>query len=130
MFTILRNQFGLRLFCYLMSLHLFNCVVDAPDLTGDFCPEELAYNDMESLIEVFAEQVLGYENYFPEYDDVDSEEQGSLKVKKHFEVLPFPKEHLTAHIFSCPTTVCNLVSMEDHFVQKHHLGPLSPPPWS
>lgn len=55
-----------------MSLYLLNCFVDSPDAQPHHFPEDLTYNDLESIIEIVVEKVLGFENAIPEYDDNDT----------------------------------------------------------
>jgi hypothetical protein len=62
-----------------MSLYLLNCFVDSPDVQPDYFTEDLTYNDQESIIEIFVEKVLGFENAIAEYDDNDINQSSSLK---------------------------------------------------
>ncbi|RZJ28595.1 MAG: hypothetical protein EOO48_09475 [Flavobacterium sp.] len=45
-------------------------------------PENLNYNEQESIIELLLEKALGFENAIPEYDDTDA--FGETSVKKSF----------------------------------------------
>jgi len=55
-----------------------NISVDTPDRSADFYQENLSYNDQESMVEIFIEKILGFQNTFEEYDDVDHEEESSV----------------------------------------------------
>lgn len=58
----------------LMGLYILNISIDAADPTSNYLPEDLSYNDQESIIEIVVEQLLGFENAIREYDDHDKEE--------------------------------------------------------
>ncbi|MFV8443109.1 hypothetical protein [Flavobacterium sp. LB2P44] len=72
MFKLTQNSLLIRFFWGFMSLYLLNCFVDSPDLQPNYFPEDLTYNDPESIIEIVVEKVLGFENAIAEYDDNDS----------------------------------------------------------
>ncbi len=57
-----------------MGLYLLNISVDAADPYPEHIPEDLSFNDQESLIEIFVEKILGYEDAIKEYDDHDKED--------------------------------------------------------
>jgi hypothetical protein len=66
-----------------MGLFLLNVSVDAEDPNPEHIPEDLSINDQESIVEIFVEQVLGYEDAFKEYDDHDTEDHNkktSVKI--------------------------------------------------
>lgn len=70
----LRGKTWTKYFWYFMAIHLLNLSVDAPDLTPSYIAEDLMINDQESVMELIAETVLGFEDAFPEYDDNDGNE--------------------------------------------------------
>ncbi|MCM5664392.1 hypothetical protein [Galbibacter mesophilus] len=57
-----------------MAIYLLNISVDAADPHPDYIPEDLSFNDQESIAEIIIEKVLGFENAFEEYDDHDPED--------------------------------------------------------
>lgn len=57
-----------------MSLYLLNISVDAADPAPEHIPEDLSFNEQESIIELVVEKLLGFENAIEEYDDYDSED--------------------------------------------------------
>lgn len=65
-----------------MGLYLLNISVDAPDITPQQIPEDLSFNDQESIIEIVIEKVLGYEDAIKEYDDNDTEDHNKKKDVK------------------------------------------------
>ena len=62
-----------------MGLYLLNISIDPADPNPEYIPEDLSFNDQESVIELIVEQVLGYENAIKEYDDHDTEEHNKKK---------------------------------------------------
>lgn len=60
-----------------MGLYLINISVDSADPNPNYIPEDLSINDQESLVEIFIEKVLGYDNAIEEYDDIDADEHNS-----------------------------------------------------
>lgn len=56
-----------------MGIYLLNISVDSADPKPDFIPENLSFNDQESILEIIIEQILGFENAIAEYDDHDTE---------------------------------------------------------
>jgi hypothetical protein len=67
-----------------MSIYLLNLSVDTSDAIPNHFPEDLTINDQESIIEIIAEQILGFENAIKEYDDIDNEEHNkktSIKLE-------------------------------------------------
>lgn len=73
MLSCVRAHTWTRGWCVLMAMYLFNICADAPDLTLPGSPENLAYNDMESVLEIVLEQGLQVENAMPEHEDADAQ---------------------------------------------------------
>jgi hypothetical protein len=67
-----------------MALHFFNMSIDSPDRDPNSIPEDLSFNDIESITEFFAEVVLGWQDAFSEHDEADSEDGGSVDSYKYF----------------------------------------------
>jgi len=95
----LRQNIFVRFLCGLVAAIILNLSVDAPDLHDNSVPEDLTYNDIESVIEWTVEDVCGIENAFPEHDDDD--QNSPLKLDKKFDFFyehklaaaaPFPVE--------------------------------------
>lgn len=86
MLQALRNSSFSRLLWALLGLYFLNISVDTADLNPEFMPEDLSINDQESIIELVAEKVLGYEDAFQEYDDPASED---LNLKKGLKIESF-----------------------------------------
>ena len=67
---------SVSLFSFLLALHLLNFSIDSKDAHPDYIAEDLAYNDIESILEFTVEILLGFDDAFFEYDEED-EEDGS-----------------------------------------------------
>ncbi len=65
-----------------MGLYLLNISVDTADPNPEHIPEDLSFNDQESIVEIIVEQVLGYENAIKEYDDHDTDDHNEKKNLK------------------------------------------------
>lgn len=83
-----RNTWLGRCMALILGLHLFNISIDTVDQHIEAVPENLSFNDQESFTELIAEQILGWENAFPEIDDVDHE--NSKKLQKNAKIQLFP----------------------------------------
>ena len=79
-----RQHIIFRLFWLFMAVHIFNCSVDTPDAKPDYVPEDLTYNDMESVVEIVLENVLDIKDAIAEHDENDTEEGNSFNIKKDF----------------------------------------------
>ena len=79
-----RQHIVFRLFWLFMAVHIFNCSVDTPDAKPDYVPEDLTYNDMESVVEIVLENLLDIEDAIAEHDENDTEEGNSFNLKKDF----------------------------------------------
>ena len=65
-----------------MGIYLLNISADLADPTLNHLPEDLSFNDQESIVELIIEQVLGYEDAIAEYDDHDTEDHNQKKNVK------------------------------------------------
>jgi hypothetical protein len=54
-----------------MALYLLNISVDTADSTPHYLPEDLTFNDQESIVEIVLEKILGFEDAIAECDDND-----------------------------------------------------------
>ncbi len=77
MISQIRNSLFVKALWGLMGLYLLNISVDPADPFPDHIPEDLSFNDQESIIEIFFEKILGYENALEEYDDHDREDHNN-----------------------------------------------------
>lgn len=77
-----RYHFGFRLLWAAMGLQMLNLSIDAPDLMPESVPEDLSYNEQESVVELILESIICLDDIIPEYDDQDSEEQSQKNEVK------------------------------------------------
>jgi hypothetical protein len=84
----IRNNAFTKILWGFMGLYLFNISVDTADPHPEHIPEDLSFNDQESVIEIIVEQLLGYENAIKEYDDHDLEDINKQK-NLHFDLLNY-----------------------------------------
>lgn len=70
---------------FLMAIFIFNMSIDVPDEFNDFVKENLSFNEIESVGELIMEDILGFENFFEEQEDDDSDEKTSFFKKIQFE---------------------------------------------
>ncbi|SNR63121.1 hypothetical protein SAMN04488009_2847 [Maribacter sedimenticola] len=83
MLSQIRNSVFSKILWSLIGLHLLNISVDNADPNPEYIPEDLSFNDQESIIEIVIEKVLGYEDAIKEYDDQDTEDHNkktSIKI--------------------------------------------------
>jgi hypothetical protein len=73
-----------RIFSVIMALHIFNLSMDGRDANPDSVPEDLTFNDIESITEFFAEVVFNFTNAFEEHDEADTTEGGVLDFYKFY----------------------------------------------
>ena len=86
---IVRHNLFLRCLWGFLALWIFNCSIDVPDYFCDEIPEDLSFNDIESVYEFFLEVVFEIDNAVPEHDEDDSEDGSN--VSKKFDASTFKK---------------------------------------
>jgi len=121
---VFRQKIWVRIFSFVMALHVFNLSIDTRDAHPDCVPEDLSINDQETVFEFIMESVLGYENAVAEHDEQDSEDGGTLdfnKIKIYF--APSGKIEITH-----TETVQKVFTEPRSFFSDHTADPTSPPP--
>jgi hypothetical protein len=126
----LRQNIYIRYFWCLMAVHILNCSVDAPDAQPDNIPEDLTYNDIESIVEWILEDVLNIENAIPEHDEPDNEDGFSLEMKKIVWFSPiFEGKFKFAPSLTTDETSKNLgLYYLAHLRSQYHREVTTPPP--
>lgn len=71
-----------RFFWVVLACHILNLSIDAPDTKSDSVPEDLTFNDIESISELFLENCLGMKNIIAEHDEPDDQGGNSMDLKK------------------------------------------------
>lgn len=79
MIHLLQNTKLLKLFWGLLALFMLNSSIDLPDITSAGLPEDLSYNEQESIAEYILEEILNIENAIPESEDNDATQNSTIK---------------------------------------------------
>lgn len=123
----LRQNIIFRLFWLLMAVHIFNCSVDTPDAKPDYVPEDLTYNDMESVAELVLEKVLNFENAIAEHDENDADDGGCFEIKKPFSLFCQTKNKI-GQVFNQRLSVIVATTFLEQFSSQFHPEIIPPPP--
>jgi hypothetical protein len=126
----LRQNIYIRYFWCLMAVHILNCSVDAPDAQPDYVPEDLFYNDVESIVEWVLEDVLNIENAIPEHDEPDNEDGFSLEMKKIVWFSPIfeGRLKLAPALITDESSKNNNLYYLAHLRSQYHREVITPPP--
>lgn len=115
-----------KYFWVFIALYMLNICVDSPDILQQL-PENLKYNDQESIIELIVEKVIGIENAIPEQDDNDTEEYKNLENNLKL-------DQFTAESFKTNALQYRVIKTQDHTNWIRNLYPsgfieiVAPPP--
>ena len=110
-----------------MAVHIFNCSVDTPDAQPDSVPEDLSYNDMESIVEIVLEKVLDIKDAVAEHDENDTEDGNSFDLKKEIVYYHQTKvEH--DKVFDNGLHIIALTDYEEQYSSQFHPEIVPPPP--
>jgi len=122
----LREHIAFKILWLAMALLIFNCSVDTPDPQSENVPEDLSYNDMESVVEIVLEEVLDIENAIAEHDDTDTGEGSGFEIKKGVD---FSYHQSNNKILFCnnSTTVCKHSHYKESYYNQFY-PELTPPP--
>lgn len=72
-------------YIWLLMTGLFiNTSVDPIDPEGDWVPEDLSVNEMETITEIVAEKLLNIDDCFQETNDNDPDERTVIKIVKDY----------------------------------------------
>ena len=71
-----------KLLLFFLTAVIFNLSVDVKDYSKNYIPEDLSFNDQESIVELIVEKWLGFSNAFIEYDEPDQEDGVILDFHK------------------------------------------------
>lgn len=121
----IRQNIILRLVWLGMALHILNCSVDAPDPQPDIFPEDLSYNDMESIVEIFLEQILDINNAISESEDADCDNGFNQKKGIDFS---YYQSSLKAFIRQSFIEICKHALYKEKYSEQFHPELISPPP--
>ena len=113
----------------MLAFHIFNCSVDTPDAKPDYIPEDLSYNDIESVAELILEKVLNIENAIAEHDENDTEDGNSFDLKKEF-VYYHQTEVKNDKNFNNGLSIIVLTNYDEQYSSQFHPEIVPPPPKS
>jgi len=110
-----------------MAIHIFNISVDSPDPEPAYLPEDLSFNDMESIAEIILEEVLGITNAINEQDEPDENGGANFEMKK----LEIPFKQFCCHHLN-PLLIMNADYFKSYnlayFYSSTIFEVLTPPP--
>ena len=122
-----RQHIIFRLVCLMLAFHIFNFSVDTPDAQSDYVPEDLTYNDMESVVEIVLENVFDIQNAIAEHDENDTEEGNSFTIKKDFSFHNRSKVE-KINIFDNGLHITISTDYKEQFSSQFHPEIVPPPP--
>lgn len=120
----LREHIIFRVFWSMLALHILNIGIDAPDLFFQQ-KENLAFNDIESIVELVLEDYLDIDNAIAEHDDSDEGHQMKFEKKVDF-YFEFPT--ITVSLKLIPFDPKRGLHLYAPFLTRHSLGELFQPP--
>jgi hypothetical protein len=121
--ALFRHYIIYRLFSVVMTLHILNLSVDAADVLPDSIPEDLSFNEIESVIEFVLEDVLHIENALPEHDEHDETPE---VTQTSVEFIAIPQEISLSH--TAPRYSNISFPASEILIVQPTLDILSPPP--
>ena len=125
---LIREHIAFRAFWFVMALHIFNCSVDTPDPQPESVPEDLSYNDMESVVEIVLEQIFNINNAIAEHEDNDTDDSsGGLVIKKGID-FSYYDNNIKVSFSNAVATICNYINYRDNFYSLFHPETVPPPP--
>jgi len=77
-----RNTIFSRIILLLLSIQTLNVCIDTRDSVSPNLPEDLEFNDQESIVEFILEKCFRIENAIQEHDENDLEDGGSIDFQK------------------------------------------------
>jgi hypothetical protein len=120
---LFRHHIMYRLLSVVMALHILNLSVDAVDALPAAIPEDLSFNEIESVVEFVLEDVLHIENALPEHDEHD---ETAEIAKTSVEFIALPQQISLRFIESRDPDIC--FSLAEILMTPPTLDILSPPP--
>lgn len=122
----LREHIALQILWFAMALLIFNCSVDTADPQPENIPEDLSYNDMESVVEILLEKVLDIDNAIAEKDDADTDDGGTFSIKKGVD-FSYHQSPIKSLFCNNSIAVCKHNLYTENYPEQFH-PELTPPP--
>jgi hypothetical protein len=110
-----------------MAVHIFNCSVDTPDAQPDYVPEDLSYNDMESVSEIVLEKVLEINNAVAEHEENDTDDGNGFDLKKEI-VFYYQRRVENKNLFYKGVHIIDSIQYNEQYSSQFHPEIVPPPP--
>jgi hypothetical protein len=123
----IREHIGFKLLWLVMALHILNCSVDTPDPQPENIPEDLSYNDMESIVEIVLEEGLNIKDAIPEADDNDDAGTSDFTLKVNIDWF-MPHQTFTISYFTPVLQVEHNFEYHEQYTEQFHPEITPPPP--
>lgn len=114
-----------RALAWCLLIGLLNISIDPPDREARGVAEDTSINEIESVVELVTEELLGMDDFLPEHDE--SDESGFAKKGMDYRCTRY------AALVSKPDDArCVVLSypFADHFTAQYEPEPRVPPPWA
>jgi hypothetical protein len=121
---LIRKNFALKFLWMLLALHILNCSIDAPDAKPNYIPEDLSYNEVESITEYVLEHLFDLNNIVNEQEDTD--ENDSFSAKKTIDLSHYQQglNYILSYFFS----KFNFALYSEVYSEIYHPELVPPPP--
>lgn len=80
----LRKIWLFRFLTWVLAIYLLNISIDPQDISAPWQEENLYVNEIESVVELIAEEILNYSDAVPEHEDADGEKNAQVTFFKLF----------------------------------------------
>ncbi len=71
-----------RFLCVALAIYMLNISIDPRDITTAWQQEDLLINEIESIVELVAEEMLDFDDAIPEHEDPDGEKSAHITFIK------------------------------------------------
>ena len=123
--NFIRTNIISKILAFLFALHIFNISVDPPDAQPEWIPKDLSINEMNSITEIFFEEVLHIDNAFPEFDQHDNRDHG-VPIGMHLDMMFY--YHPITQIVLLENPKPLHIKQNENFIEQFSADILIPPP--
>jgi hypothetical protein len=121
---VIRNNFAVKFLWMLVALHILNCSIDAPDAKPYYIPEDLSYNEVESITEYVLEHIFDLKNIVNEQEDTD--ENDSFSTKKAIDFSYY--QHVLKSVLPYSFSKFDFTLYHEIYSAIYHPELIPPPP--
>ncbi len=115
-----------QLFIWTLVLQVLNNSVDSPELLPAYLPENLSYNEQESIAEILFEKVFKQGNLISEHDENEADEEG-MGLKKIVDRISIKKQQSLIILLLPESSTLLLVEKQAAWQMPDLKGVLQPP---